>query len=158
MSAYAWLKASPTVENFHGDYPSTHPKGVSTQNLLENVQKKMAKAQPLKKESLKKPGTFKVLALKALYDEKISYLDYYNPQSMKARVLNRLVVRMIIKDIQTICIFEYKGFRDLINSLDPRFQLPSCKLIRNKLLPGKNFSLLTLISFIDLISPMFLFI
>ena len=64
----------------------------------------------------------------------------YPSTSSKTAQLNRLVVRMIAKDLQPMSVVEDEGFRELIKGLDPRFTLPSRSLIREKLLPG-NFLL-----------------
>ena len=42
---------------------------------------------------------------------------------------------MIAKDLQPLSVVEDEGFRDFVKNLDPRFQIPTRKTLRNNLLP-----------------------
>jgi len=62
----------------------------------------------------------------------------YDSNSPKALSLNKLLVEMIAEDLQPLSIIENPGFVNLCKALDPRFQMPSRALVRNKLLPGNS--------------------
>jgi hypothetical protein len=67
--------------------------------------------------------------------EKSFQQKHYTPESDKAQVLNRYLVQMISKDLQPVSVVEDEGFQQFVHALDPKYQLPSRKTVRNKLIP-----------------------
>lgn len=58
----------------------------------------------------------------------------YKNDSNKKKELDNLVVRMIVEDLQPLSVVEDKGFKKLVNGLNPRYDLPSCREIGRTLL------------------------
>ncbi|XP_060855416.1 E3 SUMO-protein ligase ZBED1-like [Metopolophium dirhodum] len=58
------------------------------------------------------------------------------PPESKVDQFNKAVIEMIAEDMQPLSIVENRGFRKLINLLDSRYKLPSCKLIGTTLIPN----------------------
>lgn len=48
---------------------------------------------------------------------------------------NQAVVEMIAEDLQPLSVVENRGFRKLVNLLDPQYVLPSRRTIGRKLIP-----------------------
>ena len=57
--------------------------------------------------------------------------------SARKKKLDNLLLGLVTKDMQPFTIVEDKGFREFVQGLDPRYQLPSRKYISSSLLPSK---------------------
>lgn len=80
-----------------------------------------------------KPSTSKV---QPTLIETMSRTQMYKNDSEKKRQLDEMLVRMIVEDLQPLSIVEDRGFRRLLHSLNPRYELPSRREIGRTLLPG----------------------
>lgn len=67
-----------------------------------------------------------------------SLTDFYPPNSSFVTKQNRLLVKMIAKDLQPLSIVEDSGFKEYCEGLNKKYKLPSRATIRNKLLPGNK--------------------
>ena len=61
----------------------------------------------------------------------------YKPDSNRKRLLDDCILNLIIMDIQPLSIVEDRGFRHLIHSLDPRYEIVSRKHLSSRLLPER---------------------
>ena len=68
--------------------------------------------------------------------EAITRAQPYKNDSIKKKELDDLVVRMIVEDLQPLSVVEDKGFKKLVNGLNPRYDLPSRREIGRTLLPS----------------------
>ena len=68
--------------------------------------------------------------------EAITRAQPYKNDSIKKKELDDLVVRMIVGDLQPLSVVEDKGFKKLVNGLNPRYDLPSRREIGRTLLPS----------------------
>ena len=59
----------------------------------------------------------------------------YPDDSNRKQEIDRLVLRMMVRDLQPFSVVEDEGFKDLIRGLDPRYNLPSRRTITHTLLP-----------------------
>ncbi|EFN72128.1 Putative AC9 transposase, partial [Camponotus floridanus] len=59
----------------------------------------------------------------------------YDKNSQRKKDLNRKLAIMIAKDFQLLSIVEDKGFIDFIKALNPRYAIPSRKIMTNSILP-----------------------
>ena len=68
--------------------------------------------------------------------ETITRAQPYKNDSNKKKELDDLVVKMIVEDSQPLSVVEDKGFKRLVNGLNPRYDLPSRREISRTLLPS----------------------
>lgn len=68
--------------------------------------------------------------------ETINKAQAYKNDSTKKQELDQLVLRMVVKDLQPRSIVENDGFRKLVQGLNPRYQLPSRRVVARTLLPS----------------------
>ena len=61
----------------------------------------------------------------------------YKPTSIRKKQLDDLVLNMITTDLQPLSVVEDKGFRNLVQALDPRYKIVSRKHLTSNLLPTK---------------------
>lgn len=83
-------------------------------------------------------------ASKAIVKKKSTILNYYTRRRNKKapykksgerwRILNFFLLKMIVSDFQPFSIVEDKGFREFVQELDPRYELPSRKHVSTSLL------------------------
>ena len=59
----------------------------------------------------------------------------YDVASPRKQAIDEAVIEMIVRDMQPFSVVEDKGFRNLVKTLDPRYQLPSRKTITTVSLP-----------------------
>ena len=59
----------------------------------------------------------------------------YDPKSSRAQELNRAIAYYIAKDMQSLYTVEKPGFRHLIHTLDPKYNLPSRKYFTKQEIP-----------------------
>ncbi len=57
--------------------------------------------------------------------EAITRAQPYKNHSNKKKELDALVVRMIVEDLQSLSVVEDKGFKRLVNGINPRYDLAS---------------------------------
>jgi len=69
------------------------------------------------------------------FEAKQKPIEKYPVKSAKRKRLNRKLANFIAKDMRPIAVVRNKGFRDLINELDPRWVLPSAATLRGKIIP-----------------------
>lgn len=67
--------------------------------------------------------------------ETIDRTQAYKNDSTKKKELDRLVMRMIAKDLRPLSTVEDDGFRRLVHGLNPRYELPSRRELTRTLLP-----------------------
>ncbi|XP_005111024.1 zinc finger BED domain-containing protein 4 [Aplysia californica] len=65
--------------------------------------------------------------------EKISF---HREPTTKKKQLERVLVEMIVRDLQPLSIVEEGGFQKLIHTLDPKYTLPSPKQLATTILPN----------------------
>lgn len=66
----------------------------------------------------------------------INKTQAYKDDSSKKQELDQLVVRMIVKDLQPLSVVENDGFRKLVHGLNPKYELPSRRVVARTLLPS----------------------
>ena len=59
----------------------------------------------------------------------------YDVASPRKQAIDEAVIELIVRDMQPFSVVEDKGFRNLVKTLDPRYQLPSRKTITTVSLP-----------------------
>ena len=67
--------------------------------------------------------------------EVIDKTKKYAPKSSRAQLLNKAVAYYIAKDMQSLYTVEKPGFRHLIHTLDPKYNLPSRKYFTKQEIP-----------------------
>ncbi|XP_005113603.1 zinc finger BED domain-containing protein 1-like [Aplysia californica] len=67
----------------------------------------------------------------------LARVNKYETGSTKKTALDDLLLGMIVKDLQPFSVVEDQGFRDFVEGLDPRYELPSRRTITRDLLPRK---------------------
>ena len=61
----------------------------------------------------------------------------YSKDSNKRRRIDNSLIEMIVGDLQPPSIVENKGFKNLIETLDIKYELPSRRTIMRRILPEK---------------------
>ncbi|XP_005101836.1 zinc finger BED domain-containing protein 4-like [Aplysia californica] len=61
----------------------------------------------------------------------------YKPDSVRKRQLDEHILDLILLDMQPLSVVEQKGFRKLINALDPKYEIISRKRLTSQLLPSR---------------------
>ena len=91
--------------------------------------------------------------IQSLLLQKQEKIQKYAPNSEKRHKLNEKLVTLIIKDMRPLSIVRNKGFRDFVETLDPRYSLPSTKTLGEKLIPRiYNQNMIDLMSSLETIS------
>ncbi len=108
------LKYSGSTSNMMKHLRTRHPTECA--EFKEDADMEIAAKHP-------RPSTSDQLTL----IEAITWIKLYMNDSNKKKELDALVVRMIVEDLQPIPVVEFKGFRRLINGLNQRYDLPSCR-------------------------------
>lgn len=62
--------------------------------------------------------------------------NFYDLNSAKCKRLNEKLAMFIALDCQPFSVVEDKGFRQLLNELDPRYNIPSAKYVSKTLIPN----------------------
>jgi len=71
----------------------------------------------------------------ATFPVNTTFLKAYPPNSAKKRNLDRALVKFIAQDMRPSNVIEGAGFRNLVSKLDHRYNLPTRRTIRQKLVP-----------------------
>ena len=62
--------------------------------------------------------------------------DFFQPQlshsSARSKVFTSSIVRLIVKDFQLYSVVESDDFQDMVNTLEPRYKIPSRQHFTNK--------------------------
>lgn len=66
----------------------------------------------------------------------MSKTQAYKNESTKKQELDQLVLRMIVKDLQPLSVVENDGFRKLVHGLNPKYELPSRRVVARTLYPS----------------------
>ena len=61
----------------------------------------------------------------------------YKPNSIRKKLLDDLVLNFVTQDLQPLSVVEDRGFRKLVNGLDPKYVMVSRKHLSSSLLPSK---------------------
>ena len=116
-------KASSTTNLFH------HLKSHPLQN--EECQKqRMAQSPSTSNQTHKQPAQ-KQMTLASSFSKAVPY----EKKSQKWKEITAAVTHYIAKDMAPISVVEKPGFKNLVKTLDPKYQLPSRKFFAEKALP-----------------------
>ena len=63
--------------------------------------------------------------------------ESYKPNSIRKKLLDDLVLNFVTQDLQPLSVVEDRGFRKLVNGLDPKYVMVSRKHLSSSLLPSK---------------------
>ena len=63
--------------------------------------------------------------------------EKYKPTEFKKKKIDDLILQMVTMDLQPISIVEDRGFKELLNFIDPRYPMVSRKHLTQTLLPTK---------------------
>ena len=105
----------------------------STQKFQAKDYKKIEECVPEAKKE--KPGTSTMLKQQTV-TEAIERRQKYMPGDQRKTDIDSLILNMIIKDTQPMSIVEDEGFLELINYLNPRYEMIARSTIRDKRLPA----------------------
>ena len=65
--------------------------------------------------------------------ESLQKTSSYSQTSAKAKYLDELVLKYIVKDLKPVSTVDSKHFRNLVNGLDPKYDMPGHTYFGNKL-------------------------
>ena len=134
LSKLVCTKCLTAVSAMHGN----------TSNLFTHLRRKhpLLFAQVCNKRSRKKSGTTKRTAEPSGSEDQptivhaFSQNQKYERKSKKWQKLTNVVSRCIAKDMLPMAIVEKPGFKNMSETFDPRYQLPSRKYISQEAIPS----------------------
>lgn len=56
-------------------------------------------------------------------DKNTEIQDFFMPQSARVKVIIASIAQFIVKDLRPYCVVENKGFRDMIKTLEPWYNI-----------------------------------
>ncbi|XP_062566541.1 E3 SUMO-protein ligase ZBED1-like [Saccostrea cucullata] len=113
-----------------------------TTNLLHHMRRKhpaislTSEPVPLKKPKIKTEKDGNNNFAQPRLDHVITGNIKYPPKSVKALAITDKISRLIIKDLRPYSMVESSEFRDLVNTLDPRYIVPNRKTFSEVAIPN----------------------
>lgn len=79
---------------------------------------------------LRNQMTLQQQTLPSMYDK----IKKFKSDDIRSKNIDKLIAEMVCLDFQPFSVVENKGFRRLINNLEPRYTIPSRKTLTNKII------------------------
>lgn len=125
---------SPFKDNNDPDDPAVvgSPPSVSSTSTPRSAASSYGEQSPFKTPPIKRKA---VSSNQPTLKEFVDKMQHFKPGDKRAKTITRLLAEMICKDNQPLSIVEDKGFKKLINHLEPRYIIPSRKHFAHKVIP-----------------------